>query len=89
MSILLQNFKKQNNNKQISSIIDKDGIILTEQRDINRYISPMFKNKFRAEEPQFATQKFEDFMKKYNIVLARIDSKTNQELTEPYVEIEI
>ena len=49
----------------------------------------MFENKFSAEEPQFATQKFGDFITKYNIVLPRIDSVMNQELSEPYVEIEM
>ena len=69
--------------------MDKDGILLTEQRDINKYISQMFEDKFSAEELHFNTHKLDEFMNKYNIVLPRIDSETNQELSEPYIEIEI
>ena len=67
-------FKRQNTNKKISSILDKDGILLTEQRDINKYISQSFEDKFSAEEPHFDTHKFEDFMSKYNIILPQINS---------------
>ena len=83
MSTFFRKFKKQNNNKKISSITDKDGILLTEQRDINKYISQMFENKFSAEEPKFSTQKFEDFINKYNIILPQIDSEMNRELSKP------
>ena len=62
---------------------------MSEKNEINKYITHSFENKFSTKEPAFPQQKFEKFMRKYNITLPSLDDSTINELQEPFEEVEI
>ena len=68
-------YKSRQNRKCRKELEDNDGNLLENNDAINEYVLKHFTNTFKGPEPGFDIDNFNDFCRKYNINLPKIDAE--------------